>query len=74
MDPLKPKILTDGGPWARHNMPCAVHPDEHAVLQLNTGVFQPSWKAQYEGWILVKVPKWLQRLLRWWHCDERRRG
>lgn len=52
-----------------HDMPCAVyHGDSegsHAVLNSNKGVFEPSWKAQREGWQLVqaktKFQKWLLR-------------
>ncbi len=59
-DLLIPIIDTDGGPWAKHNKPCPVFQDEHAVFDLNIGIFLPSWKAQREGWILVKVPRWLR--------------
>jgi len=62
-DVLCPKIVTDGGPWAKHNMPCAVMETQHAVLELETGIFLPSWKAQKDGWMLVKVPKWLRWFL-----------
>lgn len=65
MDELfEPTIYTDGGPCAEHNMPCAVYCNEHAVLELETAIFLPSWKAQAEGWMLIKVPGWLQKLLR----------
>lgn len=62
-DLLKPTIVTDGGPWAEHNMPCPVLGTEHAVLELETGIFNPSHKARKEGWMLVKVPKWMKRFL-----------
>jgi len=58
---LKATIETDGGPWATHNMPCCIYKDKPAVYQLSGGVFLPSWKAQKEGYMLVKHPKWL-----WW--------
>jgi hypothetical protein len=64
MDLMKPKVVTDGGPWAEHNMPCAVMNDEPAVLDGSTGVFLPSWKAQKDGWMLVRVPMWLRWLVR----------
>ena len=60
--PLKtrvPKIIGDG-PVATHNQACSVHHyDEElsAVLNMNAGVFEPSWKAQREGWMLIKAPK-----------------
>jgi hypothetical protein len=47
-----------------HNMPCCVHHDsEHAILETSVGVFAPSWKAQDEGWRLVKAETKLQRWL-----------
>jgi len=57
---LSPTIQTDGGPWVKHNMPCAVNLSEHAVYDLSLGVFLPSWNAQRDGWMLVKPPKWLR--------------
>ena len=57
---LKPSVEFHG-PACTHNMPCAVYRDEPAVLNCNTGIFAPSWKAQKEGYMLVKPP----RLLRW---------
>ena len=34
---FKPTVETDGGPWAVHNMPCAVmYQEEKAVLDLNS--------------------------------------
>ena len=54
------------GPVATHDMPCAVcyHPPEPAVYDLNNGTFQPSHRAQFDGWILVKCEKrWMRRLL-----------
>lgn len=52
---MQPEVLSDGGPWAIHNMPCCVHSQEKAVLNLNSGVFGPSWKAQREGYRLIKI-------------------
>lgn len=46
-----------------HNMPCAVYRDKHAVLDMNTGIFQPSWQAQEAGWRLVKAETRLQKLI-----------
>jgi len=60
---LKASVFTDGGPWAEHNMPCCVHRDEHAVLNLNEGIFVPSDKARKEGWMLIKPPAWVKWLL-----------
>jgi hypothetical protein len=32
------------------------------VLDMNAGVFLPSWKAQANGWHLVQARTWWQRL------------
>lgn len=59
---------------AAHNMPCAVFhgndgsTQEPAVFNCNTGVFRPSWVARERGFMLVKVPRWLQHLLRRWEA------
>lgn len=60
---MQPRVETDGGPWATHNMPCCVHSEYPAVYDLGTGMFHPSWKAQEEGWALVKLPRWARWLL-----------
>lgn len=46
------------GPTALHCQPCAIHHDEHAVLDMDSGVFIPGWKAQSEGWVLLKLHDW----------------
>lgn len=46
-----------------HNMPCAIYQHEHAVLEIGTGVFQPSWKARREGWRTVRATTWFQKWL-----------
>lgn len=55
------------GPAATHNQACAVlHQEEAAVLDLDSGVFEPSWIAQSRGWHLVQAKTLLQRLaIRW---------
>lgn len=53
-----------GSPVAEHNMPCAVCRNKHAVLDMNTGKFQPCWGCQKSGWALVKrswLGRWLHR-------------
>ncbi len=52
------EIVTDGGPWATHNMPCAICHKEHAVLDLETAIFYPCWKCQKQ-WVLKKKNKFL---------------
>jgi len=54
LPPMKPQVI-DLGPVVVHNMPCAVYIEESAVLNLNLGVFHPSWRAQKEGWTLVQM-------------------
>lgn len=66
-DTTKVKFITDGGPWVRHNMPCAVSWDQDkAVFDMNNNVFMPSWSAQEDGWMLVRatgIRAWLIRQL-----------
>jgi len=61
---LEVDIITDGGPWAKHNMPCPVCGQEPAVLQLWNGIFQPCWKCQKKGIITLQLPRWLMKLIR----------
>lgn len=58
------RVITDGGPWAFHNYPCPVHWKKHAVLNIGTGVFQPSWEAQKDGWMLVRASGWRAWLIK----------
>jgi hypothetical protein len=60
--PMEPTVK-EYGPLLTHNMPCAVYVEEHAVLNCNSGVFAPSWRAQREGYMLIKPPRWMRRLL-----------
>ena len=54
--PQKITVNTYGGaPFATHNMPCPVCRNNHAVLDLGTGVMQPCWECQGNGWTLVKA-------------------
>lgn len=55
-------IIIDLGPVAQHNQRCAILKNESAVLCINTGVFHPSWKAQQQGWHIVKADTWVKRL------------
>lgn len=61
-----PDIEFVGPGVAIHNQACAVyHHTTSAVLDCNTGVFHPSWKAQQEGWRLVHAnTAWKRFLLR----------
>jgi hypothetical protein len=52
-------IETDGGPWAKHNMPCAVCRNRKAVLDMSSGHFKPCWDCQADGWTLEqRRPSW----------------
>jgi hypothetical protein len=64
LDPYKvmAPVIEEYGPVCTHNMPCAVYGDQPAVLNCNKGIFAPSWKAQKDGYMLVKPPKWLRWL------------
>ena len=64
--PRSPDYVNDGM-YADHNMACAVHHYaddlQPAVVNCQTGVFHPSWKAQGEGWQLVQATTKFQRWL-----------
>lgn len=62
---LKITVESDGGPWARHNMPCGVCQKNHAVLDLNLWVYLPCWYCQDEGWEMRRCkPRWWQKRYR----------
>lgn len=56
----RPHIVTDGGPWATHDMACAVCHENKAVIDVATAIFSPCWSCQREGWEIRKR-KWWQR-------------
>ena len=61
------KIKVDNnGMFAEHNMPCYIHMEtEPAVFNCNVGIFEPSWRAQEEGFVLLRVKnKTILRLLK----------
>ena len=61
MERHRPEIFTDGGPWADHDMPCAVCHVNSAVLNLNDASFHPCWSCIAEGWVLRRPRKWLNK-------------
>jgi hypothetical protein len=61
MNTRKPTIVNEGL-YAQHDQCCAVIHSEPAVMDCATWVFHPSWKAQAEGWRLVKADS---RFKRW---------
>lgn len=64
MEVRKPNIETHG-PVATHDQACCVYHEhlEHAVLNLSTGVFEPSWRAQHHGYHLVHANNPFKRWL-----------
>lgn len=58
--------INNHGLFAEHNMPCCVYvEDQPAVFNCNVGIFEPSWKAQEDGFILLRVEnKTIRRLLK----------
>lgn len=56
MEVHKPEIFTDGGPWAQHDMACAVCHENKAVLRLDNYSFLPCWECQKKGWQLIHSP------------------
>ena len=59
----KPVIVTDGAPWADHDYVCPVCQVKGAVLDLDSGRFQPCWGCQSNRWRVLQV----SHLARWWH-------
>jgi hypothetical protein len=54
------------GPCCEHDIPCAVYWDTEtaAVYNMNDQVFEPSWEAQADGFVLLQVRwHWLKRFL-----------
>lgn len=60
--PLDITLVSDGGPWAVHNMPCPVCLNRKAVVDLSLGGFGPCWPCRELGWDLVRRrPRWWQK-------------
>lgn len=57
--PFDPEIHMHG-PSATHRMPCPVCWVMKAVLNLDTGIFEPCWECQGEGWRIRRT--WRSRL------------
>lgn len=51
------------GPAAEHDQSCAVLHGAKAVLDMDSWVFQPSWRAQADGWHLVQARTSWQRVV-----------
>ena len=60
----------DGSPMAEHDMACAVCLNQYAVYILNTGEFQPCWKCQSLGWQTRRLPRWLNKVLKYFYWEE----
>lgn len=58
-------VVVVEGPVATHNYPCPVYRDEVAVLDLSTGIMQPSWTAQADGYVTVRAYGWRRWILKW---------
>ena len=64
MKTMKVEIEAYGPGAHRHNVPCPIHGDkEPAVFCSPEMIFQPSWKAQREGWKTVKADNWFKRFV-----------
>jgi hypothetical protein len=58
----RPIVETDGGPWAEHDMACAVCWENKAMLNLHNGVFFPCDSCRAKGWGIGRIRgKWFQR-------------
>lgn len=62
---VTPVVHTDGGPWAKHNYACPICWQEKAILNLNTGVFEPCWRCHRLGWTINRRRKRLRWLPLW---------
>jgi hypothetical protein len=69
----KPRILTDGGPFAEHDHACAVCSLRKSVLDISNYVFQPCWQCQKDGWVIVKRRQNGKRI-HWKRRSSRRTG
>jgi hypothetical protein len=54
----------DSGMLATHNMPCSVCKVKHAVLY--SGMFEPCWSCQEEGWVTTKMIKFERKWYEFW--------
>lgn len=62
--PLRTPNIDSDGMVAFHDQACPVfYHEQKAVYGCNDGLFQPSWKAQKEGWIMVQCKTKFQRWL-----------
>lgn len=61
--PREPRIEHIAPGVAEHDQRCAVISGESAVLNLDKGVFEPSWAARAQGWRLICVRSRFQRWL-----------
>lgn len=52
LDMHVPVVITDGGPWAVHDVACPVCRCRKAILVVETGVFLPCGACQRAGWSL----------------------
>lgn len=50
LDLHKPVINSDGGPWADHDYACPVCQERKAIINLNTGHFNPCDQCRADGW------------------------
>lgn len=64
MDVAKIKVVTDGGPWVEHNMPCPICREKHAIMQLWDGNFLPCWSCQKDGYKTLKLSKFWRYVLK----------
>lgn len=64
--PLHTPVVDDHAMFADHDQACAICWSEHAVLEMNPGVFQPCWACQEKGWSLRHESDSLTARLRAW--------
>lgn len=52
-----------GSPVCLHNYPCPIYHDKPAVRIVGSNYFQPSWEAQKNGYKIVKIDNFFQKIL-----------
>ena len=62
---MKPREIkyVNHGIYVNHDQPCPIYPTENAVLIIQRGYFQPSWRAQKIGYKTIKADTWLRRFI-----------
>jgi hypothetical protein len=47
-------FMHDSGMVSTHDYSCPVCREDHAVLDLSSGIMQPCWSCQEKGYVIIK--------------------